>query len=94
MTKTLLSSIEIAMEDMVRYTSNYTETYTLYVQEANKPSRKYNHKRANHFFHSAAAWSQRAIEYAQDLGLDPEIVCRDCVNFLNSYKGDWKKVVA
>jgi len=94
MTNILLSSLQTAMADMVYYTSAYTEMYTLYVQEANKSSSEYNKKRADYFFHNSDSKARRAIQYALDLGLDPEVVCKDCVNFFDSYKGDWKKEVA
>ena len=94
MTNTILSSIECATADIVYLTSYFTECFTLYRAEADKSSKDYNKKKADRFFERATSYAQRSIEYAENIGLDPKSVCKDCVNFIESYRIVVKRDVA
>ena len=83
---TIIKQIESGVQDIVYYTSAFTEHYTHYITECNKPSKQYRHSFADAAFRRAHKSAQYAISVCQELGLDPAVVCRDQVNFMDSYK--------
>lgn len=91
---TVKNEIECATANIVYLTSYFTECYTLYRVEADKSSKDYDKKKADRFFERATSYAQRSIEYAESIGLDPKSVCKDCVNFMESYRIIIKKDVA
>jgi len=82
---TIIKQIESGIQDIVYYTSAFTEHYTVYITEANKSSKQYRHSFADAAFRRAHKNAQYAISVCQELGLDPAVVCRDQVNFMDSY---------
>lgn len=82
---TIIKQIESSVHDIVQYTSAFTEHYTKYIAESNKPSKRYNKEMADTAFRRAHKNAQFAITACLELGLDPALVCMDQVNFMSSY---------
>lgn len=82
----IIKKIEAGVQDIVYYTSAFTEHYTHYITECNKPSKQYRHSFADAAFRRAHKSANYAISVCEELGLDPAVVCRDQVNFMDSYK--------
>ena len=82
---TIIKQIESGVHDIVWYSSAFTEHYTKYIVESNKPSKQYNKEVADAEFRRAHRDAEYAISACQELGLDPELVCMDVVNFMDSY---------
>jgi len=83
---TIINRIEKDIAELVYHTSYFTEMYSRYTQEANKSSKDYSHTRATYLFEKSVHYAKYAISIAQEMGLNPEVVCRDCVIFMDSYK--------
>lgn len=83
---TLINRIEKDIAELVYYTSYFTEMYSRYTEQANKSSKDYSHTRATYLFGKSVHYAKYAISTAQEMGLNPEVVCRDCVIFMDSYK--------
>mgnify|MGYP005990036241 CR=1 FL=1 len=82
---TIIKQIESGVQDIVYHTSAFTEHYTHYVNESDKPSKQYRHSFADAAFCRARKNAEYAISLCEELGLDPAVVCRDQVNFMGSY---------
>lgn len=83
---TIIETLETGIADLVYYNINFSESYALYVEEANKSSKEYNHEIAEKCIVRAGRYAKIAIETAENLGLDPSKVCKYCVNFAESYE--------
>lgn len=83
---TIINRTEKDIAELVYYTSYFNEMYSRYTEQANKPSKDYSHKGATYFFEKSVHYAKYAISTAQEMGLNPEVVCSDCVIFMDSYK--------
>ena len=83
---TIINNIQSVASDLVYFTSAFTEHYTYYIAECNKPSKDYDHVVATQRFDRAASYARMAISTCEDAGLDPKVVCKDQINFVDSYK--------
>lgn len=83
---TIIETLETGIADLVCYNVNFTESYTQYVEQANKSSKEYSSYDAEQCITRAGRYTKMAIDTAKDLGLDPSKVCKDCINFAEAYK--------
>ena len=83
---TIIETLEAGIADLVYYNVNFAEAYTQYVEQANKSSNEYKHEIAEKCIIRAGSYARAAIDTAKNLGLEPSKVCKDCINFAESYK--------
>ena len=80
------NQIEVAIANMVEVTSEFQRAATAYecllwVRDADRDD-----EREDYYFKTAVNKADWSIKLAKDLGLDPNVVCKMCVTFMDDYK--------
>ncbi len=81
----IINEIEFGVADIVFYTSAFAEHYAVYITEANKSSGSYDYEACTAAFDRAKDYAKLAILTCEDLGLNPAVVCKDVVSFMDEY---------
>ena len=81
-----IKEIEFGIQNIVHHTSSFAEHYMTYCIEEHKPSSEYNQELASAAFKFAYESAKDAIYVCEALGLDPVIVCRDEVWFMEKHE--------
>jgi len=83
---TIINEIEFGVADVVFYISAFAEHHAVHITEANKSSERYDYEACTAAFDRAKNYANLAILTCEDLGLNPAVVCKDAVSFMDKYK--------
>jgi hypothetical protein len=84
MFNTIKNQIEVSMATMVHRACEFQEALTAYEFETSKTA--FDDEKADGYFNIAFNRANWSITLAQDLGLNPNMVCKKCIDFMEDYR--------